>query len=224
VRTISDDERRARLALRHGLVPAARAAIPDVTAVAGALGGLHASDPATVFLAARARLDEPSVAAIEHALYEQRSLVRLLGMRRTMFVVPADLVGVVQASSTRALVPGERKRFGALLETAAITDDGARWMRATENAVERALRTRGEATAAELGQDVPALREKVHVAPEKSYGAVQGVATKVLFLLEDIGAEAQQAVAEEAERLRGWIGAVRVTPRFRTPLERELCA
>ena len=36
-------------------------------------------------------------------------------------------------------------------------------------------------------------------------------------LLEDTGADAVGAVEEEAERLRGWIGSVRVTPRFRTP-------
>jgi len=32
------------------------------------------------------------------------------------------------------------------------------------------------------------------------------------------------AVETAAERLGGWIGEVRVTPRFRTPLERELTA
>ena len=36
------------------------------------------------------------------------------------------------------------------------------------------------------------------------------------------GAEA--AVAVEAARVRGWVGAARVTPRFRTPLERELAS
>ena len=42
-------------------------------------------------------------------------------------------------------------------------------------------------------------------------------------LLEDAGAEAAAAITAEAERLREWIGAgVRITPRFRTPLEREL--
>jgi hypothetical protein len=42
-------------------------------------------------------------------------------------------------------------------------------------------------------------------------------------LLEDPGAEAAAAITAEAERLREWIGAgVRITPRFRTPLEREL--
>jgi Winged helix DNA-binding domain len=181
VRSISDDERRARLALRHGLAPDGRAA--DVTALAGRLAGLHATDPASVFLAARARLADPTVAGIEDALYGARTLARILGMRRTMFVVPVELVPVVQASTTRALVPGERKRFAALLEAAGIATDGARWMRATEDAVERALRARGEATAAELAQDVPALRAKIAVAQDKPYGAVQGVSTKVLSLL-----------------------------------------
>ena len=41
-------------------------------------------------------------------------------------------------------------------------------------------------------------------------------------LLEDVGAEASAAIAAEAHRLREWIGPVRITPRFRTPLEREL--
>lgn len=181
MRTISDDERRARLALRHGL--AAHTRFADPVALAGALGGLHATDPATVFLSARARLQRSSVAGIEAALYEQRGLLRILGMRRTMFVVPADLVPVVQASSTRALVPGERKRFAAMLEAAGVAADGARWMRTTEDAVEAALRARGEATARQLAEDVPALRAKIDVAPGKAYGATQGVATKVLFLL-----------------------------------------
>ena len=181
MRTIGDDERRARLARRHGL--AAQHRFADVEQVADAIVALHATDPASVFLSARARLREPSIGAIEAALYEQRTLVRLLGMRRTMFIVPTVLAGVVQASSTRALVPGERKRFAALLETAGIAADGARWIRATEDAVEAALRARGEATAQELGEDVPALRAKIHVAPGKPYAALQGVATKVLFLL-----------------------------------------
>ena len=41
-------------------------------------------------------------------------------------------------------------------------------------------------------------------------------------LLVSGGTEASAAIAAEAQRLRDWIGPVRVTPRFRTPLEREL--
>jgi hypothetical protein len=39
-----------------------------------------------------------------------------------------------------------------------------------------------------------------------------------------VGADARAAVEREAERLAGWLGDVRLTPRFRTPLERELSA
>ena len=41
-------------------------------------------------------------------------------------------------------------------------------------------------------------------------------------LLEDVGRDAEAAVAAAAERLRAWLGDVRFVPRFRTPLEREL--
>ncbi|MET7441654.1 crosslink repair DNA glycosylase YcaQ family protein, partial [Streptomyces sp. NPDC005568] len=39
-----------------------------------------------------------------------------------------------------------------------------------------------------------------------------------------LGREGREAVAAEAARLSAWVGGVRVTPRFRTPLERELTA
>ncbi|MGI9097987.1 MAG: winged helix DNA-binding domain-containing protein [Solirubrobacteraceae bacterium] len=181
MRRCSDDQRRARLALRHHLAPAALT--DDVAAVAGDLAGLHATDPATVVLAARARLRAPAPQAIEDALYVERSVVRILGMRRTMFVVSVELAPVVQAACTRALVPGERRRFVALLESAGVTDDGARWLLETEQATLAALVVRGEATAAQLSEDVPALRTKIAVAQDKPYAAVQGVSTKVLFLL-----------------------------------------
>ena len=45
-----------------------------------------------------------------------------------------------------------------------------------------------------------------------------------LRLLEDIGADGADAVSGQAARLEAWLGANRVTPRFRTPLERELSA
>ena len=92
MRRITDDQRRHRLAVRHHLATGARAS--DVTTLAGDLVGLHGSDPATVFLSAAARLKKPAgaVAALERALYDDRTLVRTLCMRRTMFVVPLDLV------------------------------------------------------------------------------------------------------------------------------------
>ena len=45
-----------------------------------------------------------------------------------------------------------------------------------------------------------------------------------LKLLDDVGADAKAEIRNEAERLEQWLGDVRVTPRFRTPLERDLGA
>src|SRR5258705_10566368 len=77
-------ERRARLVPRHGLA----APVPGgPVGVAGALVTLHSTDPATVYLSVAARA--PIVPAdLERALYQERTLVRMLGMRRTVFVVP----------------------------------------------------------------------------------------------------------------------------------------
>jgi hypothetical protein len=126
VRKIGVEERRARLGLRHQLArPAA-----SVEAVADEIVGVHSSDPATVFLSARARVDGFVPADLEDSLYERRSLVRMLGMRRTLFVVPRDLAAVMDEACTKALVPGERKRLVQMLEQQGIAPagTGARWL------------------------------------------------------------------------------------------------
>jgi hypothetical protein len=183
VRHIDDEERRARLGVRHHLAPPARVA--DVRALAGDLVGLHATDPATIYLAAAARLKTPAraVPALERALYEERTLVRTLGMRRTMFVVPRELLPVIQAACTDPLVPGQRKLLVDMVEKAGFAKDGARWVRKVEDATVAALEARGAATAVELGKDVPDLRKQFSVAEGKSYAGKVGVSTRVLFLL-----------------------------------------
>jgi len=43
-------------------------------------------------------------------------------------------------------------------------------------------------------------------------------------LLEDVGRDVSVAVAVAAAGLAAWLGEVRIIPRFRTPLEKELAA
>ena len=47
-------------------------------------------------------------------------------------------------------------------------------------------------------------------------------AQRVFRLLEDVGAEAGQAIEADAEALGAWLGETKVTPRFATPLAKEL--
>jgi hypothetical protein len=46
----------------------------------------------------------------------------------------------------------------------------------------------------------------------------------VTLLLEDVGGDAEDAVSAEAARLTEWLKATAVTPRFPTPLLKELLA
>ena len=201
MRRIGAAERRARLGVRHHLAAAAKAGSP-----AGAARGvvaLHATDPASVFLSVQARTGGPAparpghgaagdgaavagtapadVPAIEHALYAERSLIRMLGMRRTMFVVPAELAPVIQAACTDAIAATQRRRYAGFI-AAAGHGDGA-WLKEVEDAAERALAARGEATGAQLAQDEPRLRAQVQMAAGKSYGRSQNITSFVLFLL-----------------------------------------
>jgi hypothetical protein len=145
--------------------------------------GLHATDPASMMLAARSRMHDPEVEELERALYLERSVVRMLGMRRTVFVEPVDLVPVVQAGCASALVPGERRKVVKMLEGAGVAKDGAAWLRRAERGALEALRQRGEATAAELSEDVAALRKRITLAQGKKYEGTQSVGSRVLFLL-----------------------------------------
>src|SRR4051812_21793803 len=159
MRRFTVDERRARIGARHALAPSTKRS--DVAQVARSLIGLHGTDPVSIFLAARARLHDATVPAIEHALYEDRVVVRVLAMRRTLFVVPVDLVPVIQAAASDAVAANERKRLLQLIAAAGLTKNPERWLASVEEQTLTALRELGRATAAQLTERVPRLRTKV---------------------------------------------------------------
>lgn len=181
MRRIGAEERRARLARRHHLAPAAR--VDDPVEIAGDLVGLHASDPGSVYLAAAARMREPALEPVEDALYDSRTLLRLLGMRRTMFVLPLDLAAIVQAACGGAVAARERRTLERMVDGAGLHADPAAHVRDLEEETLRALAARGEATGAEVSRDVPALREEVRFGVGTRWEGVQRLTTRVLVLL-----------------------------------------
>jgi hypothetical protein len=185
IRTVSVAERRRRLAARHHLAPAERAG--TAPAAVADIVGLHGTDPASVYLAARARTREVDKAAIEHALYEERSLVRMLGMRRTVFVVPADLVPVIQAACTDQIAVRMQRRLAQQLRESGIAEDAESWLKEVGEATVRALAARGTATGAELARDEPRLREQIGYPTDKSYGGPVNITNRVLTLLSAQG-------------------------------------
>ena len=180
-RQVTDAERRARLGIRHRLAAATRTS--EVRDVANSLVALHSTDPASVFLSANARMDDATVARIEKALYGDRTLVRILGMRRTLFVVPVELVPIVHAACTRAIAATQRRRYAALIEDGGIADDGGAWLDRLGDATMAALERRGEAFGAELSADVPELRSQLSYGEGKKWAGTTSMTTWVLTLL-----------------------------------------
>jgi hypothetical protein len=233
VPTITLADRRARLARRHHLGAACRAS--QVEDVAAALVGLHATDLATVYLSLWARVDDVRRADVERALYDDRSLVKVLAMRRTLFVVPRGLLGaVVHGGATRTAATTARELVRDV-ERAGLHDDGRAWLATTAAAVAARLDDGAELTLDELRRDIPSLRGTTRIGEGRSWARDWPVGPRLLAVLSARGELARgrnagswmaavptwaamaqwlggaldpvDPAAARAELARGWLGA-----------------
>ncbi len=180
VRSFTVDERRARLARRHFLTERAADSIGGVTAD---LVGLHATDPATPYLSLWARLPGFTVADLDAELYKRRSLVKHLAMRRTLWMVRAEDLGLIQSGASDRVADNERRRLAADAQKAGITADGEKWLDTAGAAVLRHLAEHGEASAKELRAALPELAGRYDYAPGKRWGGETPLAPRVLTVL-----------------------------------------
>ena len=175
---------------------------------------LHATDPATVVLSAIQRMRTPDPSHVERALFEDRTLLRMLAMRRTLWTVPVDDAAVVQRSSGDAVAANERKRFVKLLEEKGVAKDGARFLRRAEDKAMAALEEAGELAAADLSKRVEELAIRIPMNEGKTYAATIGVGPRVLLLL------AADGRVVRGRTTGGWTSSRHLW----TPLERWLGA
>src|SRR5258708_11276648 len=168
MRPVGVAERRARLAARHRLAPRAGGVPVTLVRHVADIIGLHGTDPASVYLSAWARTGA-SQADIEHALYGERTLIRMLGMRRTVFVVPVGLVPVIQAACTDQIAEKMRRDLARRVEESGIAPDGANRLKEVGDATVRALAARRRATGNELAKRQPRVRAPlVYAAAQRS--------------------------------------------------------
>jgi hypothetical protein len=186
MRRIGIEERRARLVRRHRLAAAHRA--DEVVDAVRSVVALHSTDPVTVFLSAWARTTGFLPAELEQALYAERSLARMLGMRRTLFVVPRGLVPVVDAACTRAVAANERRKLERFVAESGVADDPAAWIEAASSAALAALGNRGEAFTNELSGDHPLLSQRIRMGVGTRWETEVGAASRILLLLGARGA------------------------------------
>jgi hypothetical protein len=185
MRLIDDAERRARMARRHALAPQHRAA--DALAATRAMTVLHATEPATPYLSLFARVGSFTRAHLDDALFESRSLVKQLAMRRTLFVFPRDLLPAAVSGPAARVAAAEHGRLVKDLERGQVTGDGARWLATAREAVLRRLAGGAELSATQLREDLAELAGQLSLYEDKPYGTVLHVAPRVLAWLSASG-------------------------------------
>lgn len=179
MRSFTLAERRARLARRHFLGEHGT----DAVAVTSALVGLHATDPATPYLSLWARLKGFDRADLDATLYQDRTLVKHLAMRRTLWVVCADGISALQAASSDRVADSESRKLIADVEKAGVAVDGAEWLRAACAAVLAYLEANGPTSATQLRVALPELAGTYDPAPGKPWGGATPLAPRVITVL-----------------------------------------
>ncbi|HET9500348.1 MAG TPA: winged helix DNA-binding domain-containing protein [Marmoricola sp.] len=178
MRLVTDDERRARLGRRHGLA----APLRDVADVARALTCLHATEPASVHLAARARADV-TLADVDAALYDDRSVVKQLAMRRTVFAFPRALLPAVWGSAAARVATQQQRRLVKEVEQTGIAADGALWVRTHLDAVLDLLHTQGPLGTGQIRAALPALDARLTRGAGTHYETDVAIARSVVVVL-----------------------------------------
>jgi len=181
-RKFSSEERRNRLARRHFL-----SATGSITAVTAGLVGLHATDPATPYLSLWARSPDFATADLELELYQKRSAVRHLAMRRTLWLVNADDMPMIQSAASDRVADNERRRLTADVHKAGVATGGDHWLDQACAAVLHRLGEHGPASSTELRAALPELAGTYDPAPGKRWGGAVPLAPRVLTVLSARG-------------------------------------
>lgn len=175
MRRIDDHERRARLARRHALVDG----VPTVADAAQAVVGLHSTDPSTTFLSALARTRNLRLSDVASALYDQRSVVRVLAMRRTVFTVPTEQATMILGAA-RGVADAERRKLLKLVADNSIDAPEAFLAQAEAEAL-RLIDDLGSTTAAEVAAASELLARRLTIGTGRL--ATQATVASRLFLV-----------------------------------------
>ena len=148
---------------------------------------LHGTDPVTVYLSAWVRVDGMTVTDLERALYVDRSLVKHLAMRRTLFVFPRETVAFAQAGASNRVADTERRRLIRDVGTAGLHRNAECWLSEAWEQVLAVLSDGREATSSELREQIPLLKGSIAYGEGKSWGGQVPVGPRVLTTLSAAG-------------------------------------
>lgn len=171
---VSTAERRARLVARHHLHRTAT----DVQDAVDGLLALHSSDPLTPHLALAARVEGYAPDQLEPLLLGG-GLRRVHAMRRTLWVVPEDWLGVLDGAVCQKLARAERTRLHKWLRAAGHPPE---LLGALERETLAAVGRRPGVGTRELTTEVPGLATRIVVGSGRWTSEVS-LASRYLMVL-----------------------------------------
>lgn len=157
----------------------------DPPEVAQSVLALHATDPTSVYLQVRARSPTTTVHGVDEALYTDRTLVRMMGMRRTLFVAPTSTAPVIQHGAMDRVAGEQHRRLvRQLIDADLVAGDVDRWLVDVGDATVRALaELGGEASTEQLIAAEPRLRTSMVLSPGKPWETRTTIASRLAVLL-----------------------------------------
>jgi hypothetical protein len=184
-RFIDAAERRARIGRRHALANDAKVA--SVRDVAGQLVAIHGTDPSSTVLGILARTHGLSPSDVEHTFYVDRTLVRVLGMRRTVFAVDFTLAPSIWVAFDNTVARNQRRLLEKLVVESDIADDPGPWIQMAEGRLLDIIEANPEITSPKLATADELLGQRVRVGGSSSYAADVSIASRLLTLLSAEG-------------------------------------
>jgi hypothetical protein len=157
--------------------------VGDPGSATDAVTVLHSTEPATVHLSVQARSAEVTVADVERALYEERSLVKQLAMRRTLFVFPRALLPATLGSASARVAEQQRRLVAKDVERHGVAENGHAWLDRACAAVLDRLADGAALSAKQLREELPELAGRTVARPAKKYLTELPFAPRVLTLL-----------------------------------------
>ncbi|ALG83632.1 winged helix DNA-binding domain-containing protein [Gordonia phthalatica] len=181
---ITVEQRRARFQRRHLLDGSVD---NSVTAVADAVVGLHATTASTVHLSAWARGGAPTPDAIETALYDHRTLVKQLVMRRTLFVMTREMLAESVSAVGPRVAASERTNLLRDLRRDDGPADPEAWIDRARDAVLAVFADGADLTSSELRTRLPEFDIAIMRDEGKSYGGPSPILPRILNYLAALG-------------------------------------
>jgi hypothetical protein len=161
----------------------------DLERVVGDLVALHATAPTGPYLSLWARAPGFGREMLEQALYERRTLVRLLCMRTTLHVVRSDEAHFFFQAYAERRIPAERHMLASLLVQAGLCreEQAGAMLEGLQRQVLDAVAERGPATVRQIGEAVPELKAKVRHSVDKPYAGEFSIGSRLVPSLCNLG-------------------------------------